>query len=144
MLIFSSAIGGFFGYLHLILIALPKDSATCTTSVWSLGYAFILIYGSLFTKTWRIHRIMTESEKLHRITITDIMLLKIVGVLLLLETIYLAIWSGADTPHAKEVEDNLADHSLRNVCASDSSLFSSILIALDVSKLNQRILSENS
>ena len=60
-------------------------------------------------------------------------LLKIVGLILVAETIYLAIWTGIDHQKAVEISDPLNNGTTKLVCGSSSGLFSSLLIALDVS-----------
>jgi hypothetical protein len=122
----------------------PQTNATCTAQIWMIGYAFILMFGyffttsqffnplpsSLFTKTWRIWRVTVEAEQRRRVKITDYFLLQLVGFMILAETVYLAIWTGAGAPRAEQVSDPLDNDNLKLVCHSPSAMWSALLIAV--------------
>ncbi|CDW59041.1 Gamma aminobutyric acid type B receptor subunit [Trichuris trichiura] len=66
-------------------------SMVCTAKVWTLCFGFTLTFGSMFSKTWRVHSIFTDVH-LHKKAIKDYKLFLLVGVLLLIDSIILVTW----------------------------------------------------
>lgn len=122
--------GGLIGYIYMFTLMADQNKSTCIAQIWMIGYAFILMFGSLFTKTWRIWRITVEAEQRKRVKITDWFLLQLVGFMILAETIYLAIWTGAGAPRPESVQDPLSNDDLKLVCHSPSAMWSALLIAV--------------
>ncbi|CAF3273058.1 unnamed protein product [Rotaria socialis] len=67
----------------------------CPTRVWILCISFTLAFGSMFSKTWRVHSIFTNINTTKR-GIHDSRLLAIVGVLLTIDLIFLIVWQILD------------------------------------------------
>ena len=126
------AIGGLLGYISMILLVVPSHSdAACVSRIWLLGYAYIFIFGCLFTKTWRIWRISVESEKLRRVTIKDELLFRIVTGLFVVESFLLALWTGLDPPSIILRSDPLVSNVLRSVCSSNTSIYLAIVLVFN-------------
>ncbi|XP_034243018.1 gamma-aminobutyric acid type B receptor subunit 2-like [Thrips palmi] len=75
-------------------------AAVCTARVYLLSAGFSLAFGSMFTKTYRVHRIFTMS---HGCTIgtkkkllQDTQLMSLVGALLLLDVMLVTLWAVVD------------------------------------------------
>ncbi|CAF2218499.1 unnamed protein product [Rotaria magnacalcarata] len=67
----------------------------CPIRVWILCISFTLAFGSMFSKTWRVHSIFTNINTTKR-GIHDSRLLAIVGVLLTIDLIFLIVWQMLD------------------------------------------------
>ncbi|CAF4188269.1 unnamed protein product, partial [Rotaria sp. Silwood2] len=63
----------------------------CPIRVWILCISFTLAFGSMFSKTWRVHSIFTNINTTKR-GIHDSRLLVIVGLLLFIDLIFLIAW----------------------------------------------------
>jgi len=69
----------------------------CQVQVWFAAIAFILVYGSIFCKTWRLYRIWTAPlHKIRAHAIKDDVLLLLMGGLLITQIIILLVWLFVD------------------------------------------------
>ncbi|XP_043477388.1 gamma-aminobutyric acid type B receptor subunit 2 [Leptopilina heterotoma] len=75
----------------------------CTARAWLLMAGFSLAFGSMFSKTWRVHSIFTD-VKLNKKVITDYQLFMVVGVLLFMDLIIMTTWQVAD-PFYRETKE---------------------------------------
>lgn len=69
----------------------PSNKVVCAIRVWFLSLSVDLIFSIMFTKAWRINKLF-NNKKLEKIKISNKMLLKIIGLILLIQIIYLALW----------------------------------------------------
>ncbi|XP_046411411.1 gamma-aminobutyric acid type B receptor subunit 2 isoform X1 [Neodiprion fabricii] len=92
MLTYSSVI--FLG-LDSQLSSVTAFPIICTTRAWLLMAGFSLAFGSMFSKTWRVHSIFTD-VKLNKKVIKDYQLFIVVGVLLILDLAIMTTWQIAD------------------------------------------------
>ncbi|CAF0899544.1 unnamed protein product [Adineta steineri] len=76
----------------------------CPIRVWILCISFTLAFGSMFSKTWRVHSIFTNINTTKK-GIHDSRLLAIVGILLFVDLIFLISWQIFDPIHQKRVYD---------------------------------------
>ncbi|ERL84086.1 hypothetical protein D910_01429, partial [Dendroctonus ponderosae] len=67
----------------------------CTARACTLMAGFSLAFGSMFSKTWRVHSIFTD-VKLNKKVIKDYQLFMVVGVLLCIDVVIMATWQFAD------------------------------------------------
>ncbi|GAB6023912.1 Metabotropic GABA-B receptor subtype 2, isoform C [Chamberlinius hualienensis] len=95
-------IGCILTYTSVILLGLDSDLTSpdslpyvCTVRAWVLMAGFTLAFGSMFSKTWRVHTIFTNI-KLNKKAITDFQLFAIVGVLLILDIAIMTTWQVVD------------------------------------------------
>ncbi|UJR37456.1 hypothetical protein I4U23_030159 [Adineta vaga] len=70
----------------------------CPIRVWILCISFTLAFGSMFSKTWRVHSIFTNIN-ITKKGIHDSRLLGLVGILLLIDLIFLISWQIFDPIH---------------------------------------------
>ncbi|XP_071833141.1 gamma-aminobutyric acid type B receptor subunit 1-like isoform X3 [Apostichopus japonicus] len=63
----------------------------CQMRVWFLSIGFVLSFGSMFSKTWRVHKVAALKNP-KRVIITDHHLFAMVGVLLLVDIVILTAW----------------------------------------------------
>ncbi|XP_076625041.1 gamma-aminobutyric acid type B receptor subunit 2 [Colletes latitarsis] len=92
MLTYSSVI--FLG-LDSQLSSVTAFPYICTARAWLLMAGFSLAFGSMFSKTWRVHSIFTD-VKLNKKVIKDYQLFMVVGVLLFIDLGIMTTWQVAD------------------------------------------------
>ncbi|XP_053996169.1 gamma-aminobutyric acid type B receptor subunit 2-like isoform X2 [Hylaeus anthracinus] len=92
MLTYSSVI--FLG-LDSQLSSVTAFPYICTARAWLLMAGFSLAFGSMFSKTWRVHSIFTD-VKLNKKVIKDYQLFMVVGVLLVIDLGIMTTWQVAD------------------------------------------------
>jgi len=103
-------------------LADPTD-ALCMINFWLMGAGFMLTFGSVFVKSWRIWRVLTAAQKLERQIISQGVLGGIVGVALLLELIFMAIWQGVDPLKVTQVDISGSDTQYKMACRANSDGF---------------------
>ncbi|KAJ8687216.1 hypothetical protein QAD02_023010, partial [Eretmocerus hayati] len=92
MLTYSSVI--FLG-LDSQLTSVSAFRHICTARAWLLMAGFSLAFGSMFSKTWRVHSIFTD-VKLNKKVIKDYQLFMVVGVLVVIDLAIMTTWQVAD------------------------------------------------
>ncbi|XP_043500376.1 gamma-aminobutyric acid type B receptor subunit 2 isoform X1 [Polistes fuscatus] len=95
-------IGCMFTYSSVIFLGLDSQLSSvtafpyiCTARAWLLMAGFSLAFGSMFSKTWRVHSIFTD-VKLNKKVIKDYQLFMVVGVLLFIDLGIMTTWQIAD------------------------------------------------
>ncbi|XP_047350299.1 gamma-aminobutyric acid type B receptor subunit 2 isoform X4 [Vespa velutina] len=95
-------IGCMFTYSSVIFLGLDSQLSSvtafpyiCTARAWLLMAGFSLAFGSMFSKTWRVHSIFTD-VKLNKKVIKDYQLFMVVGVLLVIDLGIMTTWQIAD------------------------------------------------
>ncbi|XP_072016481.1 gamma-aminobutyric acid type B receptor subunit 2-like [Amphiura filiformis] len=81
----------FVGGLDSNLVSLAVEAQFCQLRVWLLSLGFVLAFGSMFSKTWRVHKIAAFKTP-KRVIIKDQQLFLMVFVLLLIDVCVLAVW----------------------------------------------------
>ncbi|XP_072016482.1 gamma-aminobutyric acid type B receptor subunit 2-like [Amphiura filiformis] len=81
----------FVGGLDSNLVSLAVEAQLCQLRVWLLSLGFVLAFGSMFSKTWRVHKIAAFKTP-KRVIIKDQQLFLMVFVLLLIDVCVLAVW----------------------------------------------------
>lgn len=100
---------------------LEARTATCYLRFWLIGVGFVVMFGALFAKTWRIMRIFTTTD-LRIFQITNTNLIAVLGILVGIEVALLAIWSGTSRPHQTVfVADPLRPSKNLLVCTNGKS-----------------------
>lgn len=77
-------------YMHVF------NNGGCMAFPWLGNYAFVIIFGALFAKTWRVDMIFSRTKKLRtkRRAISNVLLFAVIGILLLIETFIMGLWQG--------------------------------------------------
>ncbi|XP_072016477.1 gamma-aminobutyric acid type B receptor subunit 2-like [Amphiura filiformis] len=81
----------FVGGVDSNLVSEAVVTQFCQLRVWLLSLGFVLAFGSMFSKTWRVHKIAAFKNP-KRVIIKDQQLFLIVFVLLLIDVCVLAAW----------------------------------------------------
>jgi len=112
----------------LILCTVPTwmpttiSTPTCHLRFWFLGLGFILIFGCLFAKAWRVVVILRASKKLKRVVISNWQVARIVLIFLGVEVILLIIYSAVGRPKgAVRVVDLYRPHFDYKQCSYDTA-----------------------
>ncbi|XP_063959400.1 probable G-protein coupled receptor 156 [Lytechinus pictus] len=94
-------------YACVILLGIDSNTssletltALCKTRLFLLMCGFTLVYGSLFTKSWRVYRIFGHTGA-KRMVIRDNKLIGIIACLLLVDSLIMAIWLIFDPPQCQ-------------------------------------------
>ncbi|KAM7452158.1 hypothetical protein ABFA07_000351 [Porites harrisoni] len=91
-------VGCFLAYCSAILFAVDGEKLTnliCKARVITLDIGFTVAFGSLFSKTWRVHRI-TRKIKVRRRVIKDIHLFGMIFVFLFVDIVLIIVWTIMD------------------------------------------------
>ncbi|ODM88667.1 Gamma-aminobutyric acid type B receptor subunit 2 [Orchesella cincta] len=95
-------IGCMFTYTSVIILGLDSKLTSieafpyiCTARAWILMAGFTLAFGSMFSKTWRVHSIFTN-VKLNKKVIKDMQLFIVVGILLAIDFAIMTTWHFTD------------------------------------------------
>ncbi|KAI5753319.1 hypothetical protein M8J77_025832 [Diaphorina citri] len=101
-----AVIGCIFVYSAVILLALDHNTlpdsleypTVCTARVYLLSAGFSLAFGSMFTKTYRVHRIFlrTASGIVKNKLLQDTQLICVICVLLLIDGLIVTVWLSVD------------------------------------------------
>lgn len=86
-------VGTILMYLTIFAWLLESRTAACHMRFWLLGMGFVICFGALFAKTFRVMRIF-GSKSLTVFRISNGQLLLGLAALILIEAVLLAIWSG--------------------------------------------------
>uniref|UniRef100_A0A0K0ES72 Gamma-aminobutyric acid type B receptor subunit 2 n=1 Tax=Strongyloides stercoralis TaxID=6248 RepID=A0A0K0ES72_STRER len=132
--------GSIFAYISVILLGVDTRMVSsnnlvpfCHAKVWVLCIGFTLAFGSMFSKTWRVHSIFTNIQW-NKKAIKDYKLFFIVACILAVDIVILGIWAFLspfsfkiiDQP--KILSNNLAIIPELEVCQSDNSLIFQLLL----------------
>ncbi|XP_055839849.1 gamma-aminobutyric acid type B receptor subunit 2 isoform X2 [Episyrphus balteatus] len=101
-----TAVGCILVYTAVILLGLDYStlpsaedsfSTVCTARVYLLSAGFSLAFGSMFAKTYRVHRIFTRTSSVFKDKmLQDTQLISLVGALLLLDGLVVTLWVFTD------------------------------------------------
>ncbi|XP_022240453.1 gamma-aminobutyric acid type B receptor subunit 2-like [Limulus polyphemus] len=95
-------VGCMLTYTSVILLGMDSGLTSeknfpyiCAGRAWVLMSGFTLAFGSMFSKTWRVHAIFTDI-KLNKKAIKDYKLFMVVGVLMMIDVAILTTWQIID------------------------------------------------
>lgn len=111
----------------LVILPEPTDSL-CTAFPWFLGIGFTFVYGCLFIKTWTLYRVWLDAEKFKKTQLTPMTIMKGISVAVLLEIVFLVVWTIIDPPRAKLHKMVGGEYMLQ--CQTENITFWAIFIAI--------------
>uniref|UniRef100_A0AC34EZB1 G-protein coupled receptors family 3 profile domain-containing protein n=1 Tax=Panagrolaimus sp. ES5 TaxID=591445 RepID=A0AC34EZB1_9BILA len=100
----------------------------CYAKTWVLSIGFTLAFGSMFSKTWRVHSIFTNIRK-DKKAIKDYQLFMIVALIMAIDAVILGLWAVISpfkysiTDHEAFVSKNYLVIPQLERCQSDYSIF---------------------
>ncbi|CEF60147.1 Extracellular ligand-binding receptor domain and GPCR, family 3, gamma-aminobutyric acid receptor, type B and GPCR, family 3, gamma-aminobutyric acid receptor, type B1 and GPCR, family 3, C-terminal domain and Periplasmic binding protein-like I domain-containing protein [Strongyloides ratti] len=126
--------GSILAYISVILLGVDTRMVSsdnlvpfCHAKVWVLCIGFTLAFGSMFSKTWRVHSIFTNIQW-NKKAIKDYKLFLIVACILAIDIVILGIWAFLSPFSFKIIDqpkillNNLAIVPELEVCQSNNSL----------------------
>ena len=127
-------VGCLCGFIRVVIAIQPVTQLMCISVTWLSHMSFILIFGTLLAKTWRIHRVMNSGVKKVKITLSDI--LQMIGAMVLVVVLQLVVLTTIGDPHVElvTVADNQEKFVKERKCAFDESsenIISSVLYATE-------------
>jgi hypothetical protein len=87
-------VGGFFIAGRVINAALRISDATCSAGLWLGHLGFSLIFGALFIKMWRVHKLINNGLKRVKITERYVVVMTLVSVLVMFVYLCVMMWVG--------------------------------------------------
>lgn len=97
-------LGCILSYISVILFAFDGEhlkTELCTTRTTTICIGFTFVFGSLFSKTWRVHKV-TRITSAKKLIIRDLHLFGVIGVLILIDAVILLLWNFLD-PFQKKI-----------------------------------------
>lgn len=92
-------LGALLGLASVFTLLPNPNSELCLSFPWLLGIGFVLLFGTLFTKTWRTWRLFHNARKFKIIRISNKMMFLVVGSFVLFEAIFMILWSTLGDPN---------------------------------------------
>lgn len=120
-------VGVLFANISSIMYLIEPSDATCILFPWFLGVAFVLSFGCLFIKTWTLYQVWRKASNYERSNLTPNYIIKCLGVTLLIEVVFLIIWTTVDPPKVRN--QNLINNEQQLQCVSSSPVFWIIFIS---------------
>ncbi|XP_052217563.1 gamma-aminobutyric acid type B receptor subunit 2-like isoform X2 [Dreissena polymorpha] len=118
-------------YVTIVIKTMATTSKTvCAVRLFCFWIGFATLFGSMFSKTWRVYRIFTNKQMKLKMSLRDKHLLVIIGILVIMETLVLIVWESYSPHQVKEqrleTEDVTTDKgdkvlAFSRVCVSDHS-----------------------
>ncbi|VIO96229.1 Uncharacterized protein BM_BM7432 [Brugia malayi] len=130
-------------YISVILLGFdtrfvsPDTFVTlCYVKTWVLSLGFTLAFGSMFSKTWRVHLIF-KNIRMNKKAIKDYKLFMLVGFIVLVDLVSLALWARISpfTFHVNQLAIFYSDNKMIapeiERCRSDNSvIFEAIILGI--------------
>ncbi|XP_072048089.1 gamma-aminobutyric acid type B receptor subunit 2-like [Amphiura filiformis] len=120
------------GLDHQTDVSTDTLQAACQLRVWFLSTGFVLAFGSMFSKTWRVYRVAALKTPVRRV-ITDRYLFIMIFVFLCIDVFFLTLWQAIEPMHLETKEFDIEEAELTNQrvvtihyiqqCTSDNVIF---------------------
>jgi hypothetical protein len=124
-------LGGAIGSIRVINTGLDITDSSCISGLWLGHLSFVLVFGGLLIKTWRVNRII-NSTSLRRVKITASDVFKMMLVVLAFAVIYMSLLTWVGLPHQSALTIEKSNHATRYLrCTFVYSQFHSALFALE-------------
>ncbi|XP_071833059.1 gamma-aminobutyric acid type B receptor subunit 2-like [Apostichopus japonicus] len=98
----------------------------CMLRVWLLSVGFVLGFGAIFSKTWRVYKVASLKGGIRPVKIKDSALFTKVGILLALDLVVLSIWQLSD-PLRHKLQNIDLEHYVYTCDCQHAALWSGIL-----------------
>ncbi|KAK5583441.1 hypothetical protein RB653_005035 [Dictyostelium firmibasis] len=89
-------IGALMGLASVFTLLPTPTTPLCSSFPWLLGLGYVIVFGTLFTKTWRTWRLFSNARKFKIIRISNQYIITLVGAFVLLESIFMILWTAID------------------------------------------------
>jgi gamma-aminobutyric acid type B receptor len=114
-------LGAVIGYSFMFTMIGRPSEPICTARNWLGGIAFALLFGPLFGKTYRIHKIF-NNKKLKKVRISNMDVLQGVVAVLGAQVLLLIVWTGVEVPEIIYVADPVDPFKQYVQCSSENMM----------------------
>mmetsp|Transcript_596 Transcript_596/g.926 ORF Transcript_596/g.926 Transcript_596/m.926 type:complete len:876 (-) Transcript_596:187-2814(-) len=77
--------------------------ASCSMTPWFFSFGFTITFVALFSKLWRVNKVIDAARTFRRVTITVPDVLQPLTVLIMCNAIILLVWEGVSPPHWERI-----------------------------------------
>jgi hypothetical protein len=130
-LLWCILVGGVIAALRILMGALPKTDLTCAGELWFGHLAFIVMMGSLFVKSYRVHCIV-NNRKLIRVTFSAMRAFRTLMWLVFAMLVYLAFTQCFGQPHVSYQTVTVANQETdTSFCSTERPQFETALFVAE-------------
>jgi hypothetical protein len=130
-LLWCILIGGLIAAARIVMGGLHKNDIVCSGEVWFGHMTFIIMIGSLFVKSYRVHCIV-NTRKLIRVTFSAMHAFRILIGLVVAMVLYLVVTQSVGRPHMRYEATIVANQQTdTRFCAMEYSQFQTVLFVLE-------------
>jgi len=104
------------------------NDAACVAFPWLVSTGFTLVFSALFSKIWRINKILTASRTFRRINVTHGDVLPPLLATLSMNFVLLLIWTLVDPP--KWVRVDVTEFESYGICSTGEGVASTVIVSL--------------
>jgi len=117
-------------YASVLVATLTQTDSLCQLKFGLMSAAYIMVYGSIMAKTWRIHCIFNgASQVLEKVSITNTTLLLYLLVVACADFLIFALWNGLTPMTVRLVNSTGSESTMIAVCESDNSVGLAVYLA---------------
>lgn len=123
--------GELLGAARVLIGGLPVSDTICGLTHWLGHLSVVLVFGSLFIKTWRVNKLI-NSKTLKRIRITATHVATIMSVVVVVGLLYLSVLQGIGQPHRSLIKTLVSNQTyIREKCALHVSVIETVLFVIE-------------
>ena len=104
------------------------NDAACVAFPWLVSTGFTLVFSALFSKIWRINKIMTASRTFRRINVTHGDVLAPLLATLSMNFVLLLVWTLVDPPQWTRVD--VTEFESYGICSTGEGVASTVIVSL--------------
>jgi len=104
------------------------NDAACVAFPWLVSTGFTLVFSALFSKIWRINKILTASRTFRRINVTHGDVLAPLLATLSMNFVLLLIWTLVDPPQWVRVD--VTEFESYGICSTGEGVASTVIVSL--------------
>ncbi|CAM9149949.1 unnamed protein product [Phaeothamnion confervicola] len=108
----------------------PITEPLCLSQVWVWGIAFDVAFSALFSKVWRVWRIMESAKQMKRIKLTVQQTMSVISFIVGVDVVILVVWSAVAPPRPTPYYETTSDgvEIEQQKCSSSASLFEIVFL----------------
>jgi hypothetical protein len=132
VLLLCILVGGLIAAARIVFGGLQNSDTVCSSEIWLGHLAFVVMIGSLFVKSYRVHCIV-NTRKLVRVTFSAYHAFRLLVVIVTCIIAYLAVMQSIGKPHMRYLESVVENQQTNTAyCALEFSQFQTALYAVEL------------
>jgi hypothetical protein len=125
-------IGGLFAAARIVVGVVDKNREICVAEFWTGHMAYVIIVGSLFVKSYRVHCIV-NTKQLRRVTFSALDAFKMLVAIVVGLVVYLAFATKFGQPDMRVLEETISNQqTVWKFCGVHNAQFQSALYACEI------------